>query len=144
MSHGVCFPLFAEVDEIDNLAPDFSHPLPAQPGDDEDLGSWRHHHAGPRQAAEGERPVGFHRRGLWRPDSSTPRPRTIWGNVSLIGEQSCDDEGEHCAETLFLDCHRQHKLKIKVMRIFNACAVAERFGREVFAGRITRALETAA
>jgi len=48
-----------------------------------------------------------------------PQPETYWGNVNPIGLRSCYDEGKRCAETLFFDYHRQHKLKIKVARIFN-------------------------
>jgi UDP-glucuronate decarboxylase len=42
-----------------------------------------------------------------------------WGHVNPIGLRSCYDEGKRCAETLFFDYHRQHKLRIKVVRIFN-------------------------
>jgi UDP-glucuronate decarboxylase len=48
-----------------------------------------------------------------------PQVESYWGNVNPIGIRSCYDEGKRCAETLFFDYHRQHKLKIKVMRIFN-------------------------
>lgn len=48
-----------------------------------------------------------------------PQPETYWGNVNCIGLRSCYDEGKRCAETLFFDYHRQHRLKIKVARIFN-------------------------
>lgn len=48
-----------------------------------------------------------------------PQPETYWGNVNPIGPRSCYDEGKRCAETLFFDYHRQHKLRIKVVRIFN-------------------------
>jgi UDP-glucuronate decarboxylase len=48
-----------------------------------------------------------------------PQPETYWGNVNPIGLRSCYDEGKRCAETLFFDYHRQHKLRIKVARIFN-------------------------
>ncbi len=48
-----------------------------------------------------------------------PQPESYWGNVNPIGLRSCYDEGKRCAETLFFDYHRQHKLKIKVARIFN-------------------------
>jgi UDP-glucuronate decarboxylase len=48
-----------------------------------------------------------------------PQPETYWGNVNPIGVRSCYDEGKRCAETLFFDYHRQHKLRIKVARIFN-------------------------
>lgn len=48
-----------------------------------------------------------------------PQPESYWGNVNPIGIRSCYDEGKRCAETLFFDYYRQHKLKIKVIRIFN-------------------------
>ena len=45
--------------------------------------------------------------------------RAYWGNVNPIGPRSCYDEGKRCAETLFFDYWRQHRLPIKVVRIFN-------------------------
>ncbi|MDP2157341.1 MAG: GDP-mannose 4,6-dehydratase, partial [Nitrospirota bacterium] len=48
-----------------------------------------------------------------------PQPESYWGNVNPIGTRSCYDEGKRCAETLFFDYYRQHKLRIKVARIFN-------------------------
>jgi UDP-glucuronate decarboxylase len=51
--------------------------------------------------------------------SMHPQPETYWGNVNPIGIRSCYDEGKRCAETLFFDYHRQHKLDIRVARIFN-------------------------
>jgi len=48
-----------------------------------------------------------------------PQTEDYWGNVNPIGIRSCYDEGKRCAETLFFDYHRQHKLRIKVARIFN-------------------------
>jgi UDP-glucuronate decarboxylase len=48
-----------------------------------------------------------------------PQIEDYWGNVNPIGPRSCYDEGKRCAETLFFDYHRQHKLEIKVARIFN-------------------------
>jgi UDP-glucuronate decarboxylase len=48
-----------------------------------------------------------------------PQTEDYWGNVNPIGIRSCYDEGKRCAETLFFDYHRQHQLRIKVMRIFN-------------------------
>jgi UDP-glucuronate decarboxylase len=51
--------------------------------------------------------------------SQHPQTESYWGNVNPIGLRSCYDEGKRCAETLFFDYHRQHKLKIKVARIFN-------------------------
>src|SRR3569833_4257518 len=48
-----------------------------------------------------------------------PQVESYWGNVTPIGPRSCYDEGKRCAETLFFDYHRQHRLEIKVARIFN-------------------------
>lgn len=48
-----------------------------------------------------------------------PQPEEYWGNVNPIGLRSCYDEGKRCAETLFFDYHRQNKVRIKVIRIFN-------------------------
>jgi UDP-glucuronate decarboxylase len=48
-----------------------------------------------------------------------PQTEDYWGHVNPIGIRSCYDEGKRCAETLFFDYHRQHKLRIKVARIFN-------------------------
>ena len=53
------------------------------------------------------------------PAMCTRSPRSYWGNVNPIGTRSCYDEGKRCAETLFFDYHRQHRLDIKVVRIFN-------------------------
>ncbi len=48
-----------------------------------------------------------------------PQPEEYWGNVNPIGVRSCYDEGKRCAETLFMDYHRQNGVKIKIVRIFN-------------------------
>ena len=48
-----------------------------------------------------------------------PQPETYWGNVNPIGRRSCYDEGKRCAETLFFDYHRENKVDIRVVRIFN-------------------------
>ena len=48
-----------------------------------------------------------------------PQPESYWGNVNTIGIRSCYDEGKRCAETLFMDYHRQNRVKIKIIRIFN-------------------------
>jgi UDP-glucuronate decarboxylase len=48
-----------------------------------------------------------------------PQPESYWGNVNPIGERSCYDEGKRCAETLFIDYHKQNNVKIKIIRIFN-------------------------
>jgi UDP-glucuronate decarboxylase len=48
-----------------------------------------------------------------------PQPETYWGHVNPIGKRSCYDEGKRCAETLFFDYHRENKVDIRVIRIFN-------------------------
>ena len=48
-----------------------------------------------------------------------PQPETYWGNVNPIGRRSCYDEGKRCAETLFMDYHKENDVKIKIIRIFN-------------------------
>ncbi len=48
-----------------------------------------------------------------------PQPESYWGNVNPIGKRSCYDEGKRCAETLFFDYHRENKIDIRVIRIFN-------------------------
>ncbi|ACB73465.1 UDP-glucuronic acid decarboxylase family protein [Opitutus terrae] len=48
-----------------------------------------------------------------------PQPESYWGNVNPIGKRSCYDEGKRCAETLFFDYHRENKVDIRVVRIFN-------------------------
>lgn len=48
-----------------------------------------------------------------------PQPETYWGNVNPIGQRSCYDEGKRCAETLFMDYHKENNVKIKIIRIFN-------------------------
>ena len=48
-----------------------------------------------------------------------PQPESYWGHVNPIGRRSCYDEGKRCAETLFFDYHRENKVDIRVVRIFN-------------------------
>lgn len=48
-----------------------------------------------------------------------PQSEDYWGHVNPVGPRSCYDEGKRCAETLFIDYHRQHRLRIKIARIFN-------------------------
>lgn len=48
-----------------------------------------------------------------------PQPESYWGNVNPIGLRSCYDEGKRCAETLFMDYHKQNDVRIKIIRIFN-------------------------
>ncbi len=121
MRHDVTFPLYVEVDQIYNLAcPGVAGALPARSGaDDQDQRARRDQHARPRQARARARSS---RR---RPARSTaiptvhPQPESYWGNVNPIGLRTCYDEGKRCAETLFFDYHRQHKVDIRVARIFN-------------------------
>lgn len=120
MRHDICFPLYVEVDEIYNLA------CPASP---------IHYQFDPVQTTKTSVHGAINMLGLAKRvrakilQASTsevygdpvvhPQPETYWGNVNPIGVRSCYDEGKRCAETLFFDYHRQHKLKIKVARIFN-------------------------
>ncbi|MBI5195080.1 MAG: SDR family oxidoreductase [Nitrospirae bacterium] len=118
--HDICFPLYVEVDEIYNLA------CPASP---------IHYQFDPVQTTKTSVHGAINMLGLAKRvkakilQASTsevygdpmihPQPETYWGNVNPIGFRSCYDEGKRCAETLFFDYRRQHKLKIKVARIFN-------------------------
>jgi UDP-glucuronate decarboxylase len=118
--HDVTFPLYLEVDEIYNLA------CPASPvhyqhdpvqttktsvhGAINMLGLAKRVHARIFQASTSE---------VYGDPDVHPQPESYWGNVNTIGIRSCYDEGKRCAETLFFDYHRQHKLNIKVARIFN-------------------------
>jgi len=120
MRHDVTFPLYVEVDEIYNLA------CPASPV---------HYQHDPVQTTKTSVHGAINMLGLAKRlgakimQASTsevygdpnihPQPETYWGNVNPIGIRSCYDEGKRCAETLFFDYHRQHKLRIKVARIFN-------------------------
>ncbi|TWA53836.1 UDP-glucuronate decarboxylase [Azospirillum baldaniorum] len=118
--HDVTFPLYVEVDQIYNLA------CPASPvhyqhdpvqttktsvhGAINMLGLAKRLNARILQASTSE---------VYGDPAVHPQPEEYWGNVNPIGPRSCYDEGKRCAETLFFDYHRQHKLAIKVMRIFN-------------------------
>jgi UDP-glucuronate decarboxylase len=120
MRHDITFPLYVEVDEIYNLA------CPASP---------IHYQLDPVQTIKTAVHGAINMLGLAKRlktkilQASTseiygnpavhPQPETYWGSVNPIGVRSCYDEGKRCAETLFFDYHRQHKLKIKVARIFN-------------------------
>ena len=120
MRHDVTFPLYVEVDEIYNLA------CPASPihyqfdpvqttktsvhGAINMLGLARRVKAKIFQASTSE---------VYGDPSVHPQTEDYWGNVNPIGFRSCYDEGKRCAETLFFDYFRQHRLRIKVVRIFN-------------------------
>jgi len=118
--HDVTFPLYVEVDRIYNLA------CPASP---------IHYQRDPVQTTKTSVHGAINMLGLAKrtgarilqastsevygdPDVH-PQPESYWGNVNPIGIRSCYDEGKRCAETLFFDYWRQHKLPIKVARIFN-------------------------
>jgi len=120
MRHDVTFPLYVEVDEIYNLA------CPASPihyqfdpvqttktsvhGAINMLGLAKRVRAKMFQASTSE---------VYGDPAVHPQTEDYWGNVNPIGPRSCYDEGKRCAETLCFDYHRQHKLRIKVVRIFN-------------------------
>jgi len=120
MRHDVTMPLFVEVDEIYNLA------CPASP---------IHYQFDPVQTTKTSVHGAINMLGLAKRlkakifQASTsevygdpeihPQPESYRGAVNPIGPRACYDEGKRCAETLFFDYHRQHKLRIKVARIFN-------------------------
>jgi UDP-glucuronate decarboxylase len=100
--------------------PGLAAALPVQPDQDhEDVGDGRDQLPRPREAREGARLPGEHERGLRRPANVHPQPESYWGHVNPIGRRSCYDEGKRCAETLFFDYHRENKVDIRVVRIFN-------------------------
>jgi UDP-glucuronate decarboxylase len=118
--HDVTFPLYIEVDEIYNLA------CPASPV---------HYQDDPVQTTKTSVHGAINMLGLakrlgcrifqastsevYGDPSVHPQVEGYWGNVNPIGPRACYDEGKRCAETLFFDYHRQHKVDIKVARIFN-------------------------
>jgi UDP-glucuronate decarboxylase len=101
--HDVSFPLYVEVDEIYNLA------CPASP---------IHYQRDPVQTTKTS-VLEASTSECYGDPTVHPQPESYWGNVNPIGFRSCYDEGKRCAETLFFDYHRQHRLRIKVARIFN-------------------------
>lgn len=118
--HDVTFPLYVETERIFNLA------CPASPV---------HYQHDPVQTTKTSVHGAINMLGLAKrvkarilqastsevygdPDVH-PQPEGYWGRVNPIGIRSCYDEGKRCAETLFFDYHRQHRVDIKVMRIFN-------------------------
>jgi len=120
LRHDVTFPLYVEVDEIYNLA------CPASPihyqydsvqttktsvhGAINMLGLAKRTKAKILQASTSE---------VYGDPTVHPQTEDYWGHVNPVGLRSCYDEGKRCAETLFFDYRRQHKLRIKVARIFN-------------------------
>lgn len=120
LRHDVTFPLYIEVDEIYNLA------CPASPvhyqfdpvqttktsvhGAINMLGLAKRVRAKIFQASTSE---------IYGDPTEHPQTESYRGNVNTFGPRACYDEGKRCAETLFFDYHRQHKVRIKVARIFN-------------------------
>jgi UDP-glucuronate decarboxylase len=120
LRHDVTFPLYVEVDEIYNLA------CPASPV---------HYQNDPVQTTKTSVHGAINMLGLAKRvkakilQASTsevygdphchPQVEEYWGHVNPIGLRSCYDEGKRCAETLFMDYRRQHKLRVKIARIFN-------------------------
>jgi UDP-glucuronate decarboxylase len=120
MRHDITFPLYVEVDQIYNLA------CPASP---------IHYQFDPVQTTKTSVIGAINMLGLAKRvkgrilQASTsevygdphvhPQTEDYWGNVNSLGPRACYDEGKRCAETLFFDYHRQHKLDIRVVRIFN-------------------------
>ncbi|MGH8123543.1 MAG: UDP-glucuronic acid decarboxylase family protein, partial [Rudaea sp.] len=120
LRHDITFPLYLELDEIYNLA------CPASPvhyqfdpvqttkvcvhGAINMLGLARRTKAKILQASTSE---------VYGDQEEHPQRERYWGRVNPIGPRSCYDEGKRCAETLFFDYYRQHRMRIKVARIFN-------------------------
>src|ERR1043166_65414 len=120
MRHDIPFPLYVEVDEIYNLAcPDSLIHYQFDPvqttktsviGAINMLGLAKRVKAKILQASTSE---------VYGDPTLHPQQESYRGNVNPIGPRACYDEGKRCAETLFFDYHRQHKVKIRVVRIFN-------------------------
>ena len=120
LRHDITFPLYVEVDEIYNLA------CPASPvhyqfdpvqttkvnvhGSINMLGLAKRLKAKILQASTSE---------VYGDPEVHPQNEDYLGYVNCVGPRSCYDEGKRCAETLFMDYYRQHKLRIKIVRIFN-------------------------
>jgi UDP-glucuronate decarboxylase len=118
--HDITFPLYLEVDSIYNLA------CPASP---------RHYQHDPVQTTKtsvhgainmlglakrvGARILQASTSEVYGDPSVHPQKETYWGNTNPIGLRACYDEGKRCAETLFFDYYRQHRVPIRVARIFN-------------------------
>ncbi len=118
--HDIILPYYAEVDEIYNFA------CPASP---------IHYQYNPIQTVKvsvmgainvleaaklsGAKVLQASTSEVYGDPQIHPQPEGYWGNVNPIGIRSCYDEGKRCAETLFMDYHRQSKVPIKIIRIFN-------------------------
>ena len=120
LRHDITWPLYLEVDQIYNLA------CPASPV---------HYQFDPVQTTKTNVHGAINMLGLakrlkvkilqastsevYGDPTEHPQTESYWGNVNPIGPRACYDEGKRCAETLFFDYYRQHKLQIRVIRIFN-------------------------
>jgi UDP-glucuronate decarboxylase len=120
LRHDITLPLYAEVDQIFNLA------CPASP---------IHYQNDPVQTTKvnvngainvlglakrlGARILQASTSEVYGDPVVHPQPEAYWGRVNPIGPRACYDEGKRCAETLFFDYYRQHRVRIKVARIFN-------------------------
>jgi len=120
MRHDITWPLYVEVDRIYNLA------CPASPV---------HYQFDPVQTTKTSVHGAINMLGLakrlkvrilqastseiYGDPAQHPQTESYWGNVNPIGPRACYDESKRCAETLFFDYYRQHKLQIRVIRIFN-------------------------
>lgn len=118
--HDITTPVYIEVDEIYNLA------CPASPvhyqyngiktiktsvmGAINTLGLAKRTKSKVMQASTSE---------IYGDPAVHPQPESYWGNVNTLGPRACYDEGKRCAETLFMNYYMQHRLKIKIARIFN-------------------------
>ncbi len=118
--HDVTFPYYAEIDQIYNLAcpaspPHYQHDAiqtikTSVMGAINMLGLAKRVGAKILQASTSE---------VYGDPTVHPQVESYWGNVNPIGIRSCYDEGKRCAETLFMDYHRQNNVRIKIIRIFN-------------------------
>ena len=120
LRHDITFPLYVEIDQIYNLA------CPASP---------INYQRDPVQTTKTSVSGAINMLGLAKRlkvtilQASTsevygdpvehPQKESYWGNVNPIGLRACYDEGKRCAESLFMDYHRQHRLSVKIARIFN-------------------------
>ncbi len=120
LRHDVTFPLYVEVDEIYNLACPAS-PIHYQYDSVQTTKTSVHGAINMLGLAKRTRAKILHASTSEVYGDPTVHPQTedYWGHVNPIGLRSCYDEGKRCAETLFFDYRRQHKLRIKVARIFN-------------------------
>lgn len=116
----VCFPLYVEIDEIYNLAcpasPIWYQKDPIQTTKTSILGTFNMLGLAKRTGAK---ILHTSTSEIYGDPLQHPQTEDYWGNVNPIGPRSCYDEGKRVAETLCFDYHRQHNVKIKVMRIFN-------------------------